>query len=56
VALRQRNKYALRRRPKGRAAPFGLAVLVLTLLPARIGDQDMAALIGRRRATAFVRI
>jgi len=50
VALRQRNKYALRRRPKGRAAPFGLAVLVLTLLPARIGDQDMAALIARRPA------
>ena len=42
VALRQRNQYTLRRRPKGVAAPFGLAVLVLTLLPARIGEYEPA--------------
>ena len=49
MALRQRNRYALRRRPKGAAASFGLAVLV-TMLPARTGYQDIAALVARQSA------
>jgi spore germination cell wall hydrolase CwlJ-like protein len=48
VALRQREKYALRRRPKGVAAPFGLAVIaLLTMLTARTGNQDIALSIAR---------
>jgi hypothetical protein len=48
--LRQRNHQALRRKPKGRAVPFAIAVAVLATLPARIGYQDMAALIARQPA------
>ncbi|HWN49160.1 MAG TPA: cell wall hydrolase [Xanthobacteraceae bacterium] len=49
VALRQHNHQALRGRPKGRAAPLAIAI-VLTMLPARIGYQDVAAMIARQPA------
>jgi spore germination cell wall hydrolase CwlJ-like protein len=41
--LRPRKHQALRRRPKGRAASFAIAVVVLTMPPAQIGYQDVAA-------------
>ena len=37
--MRQRRHQALHRRAKGRAAPFALAVVVLTMPPARMGYQ-----------------
>src|SRR5262245_25009021 len=52
VALRQRNHQALRCRAKGRAAPFAVAAVVLTMLPARIGYQDVAAMIARQPAVS----
>ncbi len=50
VALRQHNHQALRRRPKGRAAPLAITAIVLTTLPARIGYQDVAAMIASQPA------
>jgi len=48
--LRHRNHQPLRRRPKGRAVPVATAAIVLTMLPARIGYQDVAAMIARQPA------
>ncbi len=50
MALRKRSKYASRRRPKGVAAPFGLAVAFLALFPTRIDYQDVSGLIARQPA------
>jgi len=43
---------ALRYRPKGAAAPFGLGVLAFVLWPHSIGHQDLGALIARQPAVA----
>jgi hypothetical protein len=48
VALRQRSQYPSRFGPKGVTAPFGLAVIMLIIVPARIGYQDVAALTARQ--------
>jgi cell wall hydrolase len=50
VVLRQHNHQALGRRPNGRAASLAIAAIVLTMLPARIGYQDVAAMIARQPA------
>jgi hypothetical protein len=56
VSLRKRGVSALRRRPKGTAAPFGLAamavatVAAVALAPTQTGRQDRAALIAREPA------
>ena len=46
MRLRQRSVSALRLRPRGTAVPLGLA-FVMAMLPARIGSQDLVALITR---------
>src|ERR1700692_1288825 len=46
MRLRQRSVAASRFRPRGTAVLFGLA-LVMAMLPARIGCQDLAALVVR---------
>lgn len=42
MALRKRNEYASRRRPRGVAATLGLAAVTLALLPAPAGHLDLA--------------
>ena len=56
VSLRKRSVSALCRRPKGTAAPFGLAaiaaaaIVAIALAPTPTGNQDLAALIAREPA------
>jgi len=54
VLLRERSWYPSRHRPKGVTAPFGLAVVILTMLPARIHHQDIAAMVARQPAVGEI--
>ncbi len=58
--MRRCQRQAVCRRAKGRAAPFAIAIVVLTIPPGRIGYQDAAALgtpppaIGESLRTHFI--